>query len=201
MMDLDLYKLNDLKRVQDEILKKEDRIQSFYQIMYSAIVLILGYSIAHKNPLLSLIPFFIIWSIYNITNDINRKVCRMAAYIIVFYGEAIAPEWEKRLHTYTKEQTKENFSKRKPWAYILLPLSCSLIFGYTRSQYIHDIKNIVDLDYIDQFISWDYSFYIILFLSICLIVYFYKERLNYQEEKDRCIGYWKKVKSQEDENN
>ena len=73
MMDLDLYKLNDLKRVQDEILKKEDRVMVFHQIMYSVTAAILTYSISNKNPLIALVPFFIIFPIYNVINKLHKN--------------------------------------------------------------------------------------------------------------------------------
>ena len=126
----------------------------------------------------------------------------MAAYIIVFYGEKVAPEWETRLYMYTVETKKsKNIDWRKIiWLYVGTAIACSLVFCHTRSHYINnlEIKGMADLDYIDQFITYEYSCCIILLLFICIIAYLYNARLNYQEEKDKCIEYWKKVKSQED---
>ncbi|MBQ9486193.1 MAG: hypothetical protein IJU91_00105, partial [Selenomonadaceae bacterium] len=105
-MDLDDYKKNDLKRVQQISDNLNSNLINLLRIKYATIFSVLVYGLSNNNPFMTLLPLCISISIFIMDNKYRENICRNAAYIIVFYSREIAPEWELRLSEYIKESKK-----------------------------------------------------------------------------------------------
>ncbi len=105
-MDLDRYKSDDLKRDQRQLEALKKNLVDLLRIKYTAIVTLLGLALHYTNPIIALFPFLISFVIFFIEISYRKRICRNAAYLIVFYGQEIAQEWESRFHEYRKNSIK-----------------------------------------------------------------------------------------------
>ena len=105
-MDLDRYKSDDLHRDQRQLEDLKKNLVNLLRIKYTAIVALLGLAFHYTTPIITLFPFFISFVIFFIEISYRKKICRNAAYLIVFYAQEIAPEWESRFHEYRKKSLK-----------------------------------------------------------------------------------------------
>lgn len=120
-MDLDRYQSDDLNRDQRQLEALKTNLVNLLRIKYTAIIALLVSAFYNKNPFITLFPFLITVVIFFIEVTYRKKICRNAAYLIVFYGQEFAPEWELRFHEYRKKSLKitrakeflKNFSKIK----------------------------------------------------------------------------------------
>ena len=120
-MDLDRYKADDLQRDQRQLESLKQNLLNLLRIKYAAVVALLVSAFYNNNPIITLFPLFISFVIFFIEISYRKKICRNAAYLIVFYGKEIAPEWESRFHEHRKKflqttRAKEflkNFSRIK----------------------------------------------------------------------------------------
>lgn len=172
------------KLLKQEIVNNNNILRNFQLALYSSVGVILTLAFSQQEPIICLIPFFVIIPLYLLRMKQSSDIIRTGAYMQVFLeGEAF--NWETRLHEYgklinDKKVIKLDFILLCVTSFVLLLTKLS-ISDFSRTECIFRVA----LGSVS--------------LVMCLIVMMvYK--INPVEEKEKHIRNWKLIMHQEEEN-
>lgn len=172
--------------LREEILKEATAVQNYRNVMYASIAAIYTFAFTQSEPLVFLVPIFVIMPIYKICTSRTSAMCRIGAYLLVFL-EGDEFHWETRLHKYD-EVYEINVKKSTISPYTISVLTSGLLC-FIRI----DFANFYSLDNIAR-------------VSICVLVCMYcvitirKNQINYIKEKDKYIERWMHIQKKEEAN-
>lgn len=169
--------------LREEILKDSTAVQNYRNVMYATVAAVYTFAFTQSEPLIFLVPIFIIIPIYKMCMARTSSMCRIGAYLLVFLeGEEF--HWETRLHKYDEVYT--------------ISIKKATVSPYSISILISIVLCVSRINF-DCILSPDN----IVRIGICVgvgIVCFRIIRagqINYIEEKDKYIKRWKYIKEKE----
>lgn len=170
--------------LQEEIKFYFEAYQNFRALMFTVTALIFTFAFTKDEPLIFLIPIFIILPIFNICNDNLSAICRNGTYIYVFLEDKDS-RWESRLIKRDNLYSAKNYGKSAISPYICLLISC-LILALSKINYFY----ICQYDIAKIIIS-------IAAISACTI-FIKKRQFDYIACKNKYINDWMKIKASEE---
>lgn len=174
--------------LRNEIINNLDSVRQYNSILYTVVASILAFTFDSKNYLACMLPYIVIISIYNLTVSRHKGICKIGAYLNVFL-EGEDYNWERRHAIFDKEYMDPAISAlnwKSLGRFYLLSCVCSAITIYkliTEMSYNTTYKGVISL--------------IIVIFSFFVCRYFYKNAVDYIEEREKMIKHWEKIKEEE----
>lgn len=178
------------KQVEYEALKQEilysvQVVKNYRSLLYSIVVAVLAFAFDKDDPILFLLPFFVIIPIYLHAMHQVDSMMRIGAYIYVFLEPETDCKWETRLYKYDQLH-KNQYSTKK-----------TSIDTYCCMSFVCLLLSIIKLDYANI----DLMFYVTiigqLIAAITCAYFFIKKRPDYASRKEKYINEWLEIQKEE----
>lgn len=163
--------------LRNEILQGLKFIKEFHALLYTVVVAIFAFAFSQSEPLIFLLPVFVIIPVYLMDMKEISGILRKGAYILVFYEETEAG-WETRLRDYDGLYSDEK-TEINPYIFLSFcgPAICLFKLNYLNFNAYTISRGIAA----------------VAALITCLVVIKTKQ-VDYKTEKEKYIERWQKLK-------